>query len=528
MKSVKNPLFGLRASMGKPLAGPETDPQRYFNALIAMPNPDTVLRGMGKAEQVYFSIMQDAHVIGDVRSIRGSFRSQEFRLVAGNEDDSKSVAAKELCEQWMASRPPNAIADWLEVMWQMSSAIFSGYRAHEVVWGMENGKYLPTQVIDRPSRRFVFNAGGEPLLISRENMMGAPFEPYRFVISRHMADSANPYGVALMSSCFWPWTFKTGGWRYFVKYCERHGLPWPVGRYPMGTTDTEIDSLERAIADMVEAGYVVAPEGTGLELLVPSSSGSMLPQQALIELANREMSKALTGQAMVAELNGVGSRAAAETAQKRQNTINDSDRDISATGVGQILANITLFNFGDGVAPPKVEYFSTENAGKDRAEVYQIAADMGAKPSRSAMLEELGVPQAEDDGDALQPAAKPGPVEPPKPQPLQQPPQQKQPPEVDFSAWRGMPGFKFARAAGMTDDEAQQLATAAADQAIEDRMIAPIAAMLERFEAEGKTLAEFHDALEGIVGAMDDAGLREVLDRALTFSILRGAATQAD
>lgn len=350
INAIKTMLSGLRGVMGKPLAGPETDPQRYFNALIAMPNPDTILRGMGKAEQVYFSIMQDAHVIGDVRSIRGSFRSQAWRLVAGDDGDSKSVAAKELCEEWMASHAPNGIADWLEVMWQMSGAIFSGYRAHEVVWGMEGGKYLPTQVIDRPARRFVFNAGGDPLLISRENMMGAPFEPYRFVISRHMADSVNPYGVALMSSCFWPWTFKTGGWRYFVKFCERHGLPWPVGRYPMGTSDPEIDALEQAIAGMVEAGYVVAPDGTGLELLEAKSTGSQLPQQALIELANREMSKALTGQAMVAELGGVGSRAASETAKSRQAEINHADQDIPVAGMGEIFRWITLFNFEIGRA----------------------------------------------------------------------------------------------------------------------------------------------------------------------------------
>jgi phage gp29-like protein len=123
----------------------------------------------------------------------------------------------------------------MEVMWQMSSAILTGYRPHELVWGMDSGKYLPAQVIDRPSRRIVFNAAGDPLLINKGKMMGAPFEPYRFVISRHMADTNNPYGLALLSSCFWTWTFKTGGWRYFVKYCERHGLPWPFAQYPTGT-----------------------------------------------------------------------------------------------------------------------------------------------------------------------------------------------------------------------------------------------------------------------------------------------------
>ena len=523
-----NPLSGLlrslKGALGKPVADSRSDPLNLFNMMAAMPNPDPILRGMGRAEQVYFSIMADAHVIGDVRSIRGSFRSHDYRLEAGDEDDPKSVAAKELCEQWMASAPPNSISDWLEVMWQMSSSIFTGYRAHELVWGygkhdgkLTSNKYLPTQVIDRPNRRFQFNVDAEPLLITRANMMGEPVEPYQFVISRHMADSSNPYGVALLSSCFWPWTFKTGGWRFFVKYCERHGLPWPVARFPLGTSDGEQDKLAAALEEMLEASYLVAPEGTSLELLTPSSSGSgVLPQQALIDLANREMSKALTGQAMVAELQGVGSRAASETAMKRQNSINDSDRDISANGMAKIFEWITLFNFGAGIAPPTIDFYLHENAGKDRAETYQIAANMGARPSRKGMLTELGMPEAEDDADALTPrklgasagaAARP-----------------QDPSQLDMSS---LAGFSFAKAAGMTEAEATQLAIDAGDAAIEDQMIAPIVAMLAQFEADGKSLAEFQAAMEDLVGAMDDEGLREVLDRALSYSMLRGAATQA-
>lgn len=515
---LKTLMRGLRGAFGQPLAGADTDPQRFFSALLAMPNPDTILRKMGRAEETYFSILQDPHVIGDVRSIRGSFRSQEWRLLAGDEGDAKSLGALELCEQWMTNTQPNPVApDWMEVMWQMTSAIFSGYRPHELVWGMDvGGKYLPAQVIDRPTRRIVFNGSAEPLLITRANMLGAPFEPYRFVISRHMADTNNPYGLALLSACFWVWTFKTGGWRYFVKYCERHGLPWPFAQYPQGTGEGDLDQLESALRDMLEAGYIMAPTGTELQLLSPSiSSSSNLPQQSLIELANREMSKALTGQAMVAELQGVGSRAASETAKSRQGEINDADRDIAVSSMGEIFRWITLFNFGDGVAPPRIEFYKPEKAGKDRAETYQVAANMGARPSRSAMLEELGIPQAETDEDALQPAARPAQAEPPKP---------AQPRALDFSA---VPGWTFAKAVAMTDDEAVELATEAADRAIEDRMIAPVADMLARFEREGKTLAEFHAALSDLVGELDDEALREVIERAMGFAILRGAATQA-
>ena len=517
MIPVRGLIQTMKGWLGKPVADATSDPQRVFGTFLALPNPDPILREMGQAERVYASIAADPHVLGDIRSIRGNFRSHAYRLRAGNDGDPKSLAALQLCEQWMARARPNALADWLEVMWQMSASFMTGYRPHELVWSLTDGSYLPSQVIDRPGRRIRFDNDGAPLLISRYNMTGAPVEPYQFVISRHMPTYDNPYGVAVLSSCFWSWSFKSGGWRYFVKYCERHGLPWPVARYPLGTSEPDQAKLAEALESMIDSGYVVAPEGTGLELLVPASSGSMLPQENLINRCNSEMSKALTGQAMVAELQGVGARSASETALKRQESIDDSVRDIAAQSMAQIFEWVTLFNFGAGIAPPTLEFFQHTKAGKDRAETYQVAAKMGARPSKSAMLEELGIPEAENDQDALLPSAAPAqPPAPGNPVPA--------PATIDFSA---VAGFEFARAAGMTEDEAMQLAAEAADTAIEDKMIAPVAAMLADYERQGRTLVEFQADLQDMVGAMDDEALREVLDRALSYSILKGAASKA-
>ena len=58
-------------------------------------------------------------------------------------------------------------------------------------------------------------------------------------------------------------------------------------------------------------------------------------------------------------------------------------------------------------------------------------------------------------------------------------------------------------------------------------MITPVYRMLVEFEEAGKTLAEFRDALADLVGEIDDEALREVLDRALTYALLKGAATKA-
>lgn len=545
--NFKSMLRHVRGNLGAAKATPETDPTHYFSKLWAMPNPDPILREMGMAERTYFAIMMDPHVLGDMRSIRGNFRGHSYRLVAGDEGDAKSAAALALCQEWMERVQPNRLADWMEVMWQMACAAFTGYRAHELVWSVQNGKYLPEQVIDRPNRRFRFDVYGTPRLVSIGNLMGEPVEDWQFIISRHWADHNNPYGVAVLSSLFWTWTFKTGGWRYFVKYCERHGLPWPIGRYPQGTSDEDQDKLAEGLASMIEDSYLVTQEGNAVELLTPSGSGAGgVPQHNLIDLCNREMSKALTGQAMVAELNGAGARAASETALKRQESIDDSVRDIATGSMGTIFRWITLLNFGDGVAPPTLEFYRHENAGKDRAEVYELACSMGAKPSKKALLDELGIPEAETPDDELQAGGALGTdqgLDPTTGQPVETKPlaptSQAKPaasttkpntmPTADKSQARlhlaTISGFEFAKAAGMMEDEAVQLAAEAADSAIEDHMIAPVALMLQRYEEQGKTLAQFQADLEVIVGNMDQDALREVLERSMRYAIVRGAAT---
>ncbi|MBR8434326.1 DUF935 family protein [Burkholderia cenocepacia] len=501
---IKRFVRSVRGVLGKQAAAADTDPY-FFGKLHMLPNPDPVLRAMGVADTVYASIMADAHVIGEVRSIRGEFRGMDYRVVTWAEDDPKAMLARDLCERWMQRFRPNSTADWLEVMWQMLSAIFTGYRVHELVWDAWDGNLVPVNVIDRPNRRFGFDVDAQLMLKSRAEPMGVVVEePYRFIVSRHMATMSNPYGSALLSGCFWPWTFKTGGWKYFVKFCERHGLPWPVARYGLGASEAEQDELARAIEAMIDSGYAVVPEGSSVELLVANTSGSMLPQESLINAANREMSKCLTGQAMVAELQNVGARAATETAMKRQSDINDSDRDIASASMSQIFRWITTFNFGEDVPSPELEFFQINAAGKDRAETYQIAANMGARPSRKAMLEELNIPQAADEQDALLPASTPATA-------------------AEFAAADDAVLIESARA----EDSRVREAADAADAALEAAVIEPIARMLEQAERDGLSLADIQAELTKLVGTIDNSELVGVMRQALQWSFAQGYVDQA-
>ena len=490
---MANPLKRLITRWAnKQQAGFDTDPD-FFGKLSLMPNPDPILRRMGKADQVYAGILADSHVIGEVRSIRGAVRKFDYRLVAGVEDDGKAKSALELCQYWLDNYKPSDGISWNELIWQMISSILTGFTIHELIWDYDNGKLLPVLVLDRPNHRFNFDSQAQLKLRTKKSRDGEYVKPGYFVVSRHMPKIKNPYGQALLSSCFWPWTFKTGGFKYFVQYCEKYGLPWPIAKYPPGTQDKDIDKLENAIAYMIENGYAVIPNDDSVEILTAANSGK-LPQENLIVRCNNEISKALTGQAMVGEIQEVGARAASETAQGRQYDINKADRDIAVSGMNYILRWITNHNFGYEVPSPKLEFYSDENGNKERAEVYEIASRIG-NPSKKSFHSEFGIPQAEDEEDVLKPATPP----------------------TEFAEYKKALEFKSTNST----------ATDAADDFIEEHWLEPVSQMLDDYVADGKSIQDFMEALPKLFIDLSDDELQQITSHVLGSEVLKGASGRA-
>lgn len=394
---IKAASNGKRA-LTQAVASRSSDPD-FYSALEILPNPDTVLRKLGRTQEVYDAILSDAHVMGEMRSIRAGLIRFEFRLQAGG-DTPADMRALELCEQVLANRPAPGM-QWIDVFWNMGQAVFRGYQAHEVVWQRQGGLVLPWKVLDRPQRRFVFNQDNELRLRTRSApVAGEDLGPYKWLITRHMPSYINPYGVALLSSCFWPHTFKTGGLRYFVKFCERYGLPWPVGKYPDGASEDQQRDLLEGLTQMVEDAVAVIPQGNDVDLLSTSTGMAQLPQERLINTCNSEMSKALTSQTLATEIQGNGSRAASETHRGREESVNDSDRIIIIDAMNELMRWVTEINVPNAT-PPWFEFYEEEEARKEWVEVFDVARQFISIPARFAH-ERLQIPLPQQ-GEAVLP-----------------------------------------------------------------------------------------------------------------------------
>lgn len=384
-------------NLAREIATRTTDPL-FYSALTVLPNPDAVLRKLGRAEDVFDAIRYDAHVIGELRSIRAGMLRFEWRLEAGGESPA-DVRALELCEAFMAQRPAPGMR-WSDVIWNMAQAVFRGFQVHEVVWGRADRYLMPVALLDRPGRRFGFGtAANELRLMTRANQVdGEELGPYKWLLTRHMPSHDNPYGMALFSSCFWPYTFKHSGWRYFVKFCEKYGIPKAVGKYPQGTPKEDQDALADALAQMVEDNVAAIPDGGAVELLETNISGQLVHER-LINLTNREMSKALTSQTLATEIQGDGSRAASETHRAREEDVNESDRAVIADAMSELFAWITELNI-PGAIPPRFEFYEEAEARQDWVEVLDKARHYVDVPAWFAH-ERLQIPQPTEGEEVL-------------------------------------------------------------------------------------------------------------------------------
>ena len=101
-----------------------TDPNAW-QLLRALPNPDPILRKAGKRAEVFAEITRDAHVIGELRSMRAGLLAYPTELVPGG-SDAASMASYEVAKR-LFSAEPGINSRWADIDWHLYSAILNGY-----------------------------------------------------------------------------------------------------------------------------------------------------------------------------------------------------------------------------------------------------------------------------------------------------------------------------------------------------------------------------------------------------------------
>ena len=336
----------------------------YWSFMHYLPNPDPVLKKMGKDISAYREILSDSHVGGCVRRRKAAIKGLEWRITpTGNEKTDEILTA-------LFDRLPIS-----HIISQILDATLFGYQALEVMWESENGLLLPTAIVGKPQEWFVFDEENQLMLRTKDNSNGALVPEKKFLLATQQADFLNPYGRADLAMCFWAATFKKGGFKFWLEFMEKYGSPWLVGKHPRQAQIHEIDELLDSMEKMLGTAVAAIPEDSSIDLKESASKGaSSQVFDDFLRYCKSEIAIALLGQNQTTEAEA--NRASATAGLEVTRDIRNDDASLVEGVFNQLLAWICELNFNVETLPA-FELFEQESIDKLQAERDKILTEIG-------------------------------------------------------------------------------------------------------------------------------------------------------
>ncbi len=383
-----------KPELAKELAVRQNAIDFFMIAGLYLPNPDPVLKRLGKDIQAYNDLLADPFLAGCVTSRKAGVMSLNWEL-------SDQGANTDIISAVISALNPHRLFN------DMLDAVLFGYSVLEVIWERQGGLILPSAVLAKPQHWFVFDEDNNLMLRTRDHFMGAPVPERKFILCTHVPTYINPYGQAVLSRCFWPCTFRKGGFRFWVQFTEKYGSPFIVGKHPRGAKTGEIDALADSLDNMIQDAVAVIPDDASVNILEAGGKGASADVfNKLIDACKTEISIAVLGQNLTTEVKG-GSYAAAETHMRVRDEIMEADQRIIEDGVNTLIRWIWEINFqGD---PPVFSFCEAAEDLKALAARDQMLYAAGARFTPAYWQRMYGMEPDDLDQAAISAQASPSP-----------------------------------------------------------------------------------------------------------------------
>lgn len=452
-----------------------------------LPNPDPILRRMGRQVQAYRELMSDTMVKSGAKRRRAAVVSMEHGF------DRQTTATARTVRNLQALFEDLPIK---RLVRELVNGSLYGYAVAEVIWGRVGGLVVPVDVVAKPAEWFGFDQDNALVLRELGSVNGTLVPDRKFILVGNERSYANPYGEADLASCFWPVAFRKGGLKFWVTFSEKYGMPWAIGKQPRSASQTDADDLADKLESMVRDAVAVIPDDASVELIQPSSTASADMFEKLLMYCSREINISLLGNNQSTELQS--NRASATAASGVEDDLRDADADMVAEGVSQLARWIVEVNWPSSQAPA-YEFWQQEEINETQAKRDKTLQESGVRFTRSYWMRTYNL----QEGD-LEPEPAAG---------------------AD-----GVEGLSLAEGDTPPDQAAldHAMANLPADD-IQAAMVAMLQPALDAIE-RASTPDEVMAALVEAYPKMDSSGLEKLLQQAFFVSDLvgrHGAATEA-
>lgn len=355
---------------------------------VADENPDQILKKKG--DKVYEEMeVKDGHLYAVYQTRLLAISLIPWKIMPAND----SPRARELAD--FAFDVIDGInGPFCLKLKALLDAIGKGFSVLEICWkliehGRWKGKYGIDDLIFHEQRYWRFlerkhNKGinqdvimFDPSGSSRSTPVEAVPVPWSKVIHYAFDGYKSLYGQAAFQPIFWYYWFKKEGWKSWVIYLNKYGMPTPVGKYPRNSTRNEKTALLDLVQSIQEETGIIIPEDMAIAFLEAARSGPA-SYEGLINACNSEESKAILGATQTVEEGKRGSYALSRTHSGiREERVEADGVVISDVIQQQLVKRVIDFNFITELYP---QYVMTFKSGES---TLKNAGQSGASPAES-------------------------------------------------------------------------------------------------------------------------------------------------
>jgi phage gp29-like protein len=353
-----------------------------------------------------FSDMEerDAHLRAEMDKRKNAVASLPWDIVPPRNPSSAELATTE----WVREVLQDAADPIEDMLLALMEGPGHGFAAVELEWRQQGRELLPS-FHPRPQEWFRLNSTRSALTLIDASVDGTPLNPFGWVMHTHgKAKSGYQGRMGLYRTLVWPFLYKAYALGDFAEFLETYGLPIIVGKYFAGASADEKASLMRAVTALGHDARAIMPAGMTLEINEASAKGGDSAHLAMVNWADKSVSKGILGQTLSADTGskGGGSFALGKVHNEVRHDIMRGDaRQIAATLTRDLIYPLIALNRPglDGLA--RCPRFVLDVAEADDMAAYADAlpklVGVGFQIPRTWAQEKLHIPLAQKGEEML-------------------------------------------------------------------------------------------------------------------------------
>ncbi|HMO51898.1 MAG TPA: DUF935 family protein [Kiritimatiellia bacterium] len=350
-KITEKPPITQRVS----IYNPKYEPESYIEWADADRVAMAVRSARGGATQALFAlyrdiILTDAHIQTELAKRKMAIIGDVMRVIPYDKKNAADIETAAFCERqiYEMKRWKFALSNLLDaVLWPVSVAE-KAYTVDGSAYNLQGIHQVPYHLLD-------FSTGR--LQIRNVDHEGQPVEgstdpdPDRYIVHRgHLLSTPDHFGGPMRSLVYW-WLCSTMTRDWWVRFLDRLGIPFMVGKYAAGNA-SDRNILLAAMAQSVKTFGVAISRETELEL-IEASKASADAFAAFMSVAQKEKSKLILGQTLssTTDATGMGSGVADLQGDVREDIRKHDGSMLAETLRDQLLAQICQINRLPGRPP---------------------------------------------------------------------------------------------------------------------------------------------------------------------------------